>query len=252
MKYAILAAGALAFLSACNPAQLGVSGSLTSKGYINRSEVSLGYVYLWDRSNETARRINFVDPDNHPLTPSSQARDESVTFKQGAEVSGNVDLTEAEISDLSLEVASRSSVAGEALSSQGFQDPLEALLNEIRADKDRWYRSLELDDKLRLPENVVLVLVSEVTNGNSLRVEVDETAAAGVTFASRTVSTARGVLQFEISDTNQINVTNADGSVLFARMIPYTASEGPNGVQFSTVRDKDAIADLAQVLASGL
>jgi hypothetical protein len=78
MKYAILAAGALAFLSACNPTQLGVSGSLTSKGYINRSEVSLGYVYLWDRSNETARRINFVDPDNHPLTPSSQARDESV------------------------------------------------------------------------------------------------------------------------------------------------------------------------------
>ncbi|MCW2305230.1 hypothetical protein M2324_003649 [Rhodovulum sulfidophilum] len=252
MKYTILAAGALAFLSACNPAQLGVSGSLTSKGYINRSEVSLGNVYLWDRSSETARRVNFVDPDKHPLIPRSAERDETVTFKQGAEVSGNVELTEAEISNLSLEVARRSSVAGKALSSEGFRDPLAALLNEIRADKERWYRSLELDENFRLEDNVVLVLVSEVTIGNSLRVEVDKTAAAGATFSSRTVSTARGDLKFEISDTNQIDVTNADGSVLFARMIPYTASQGPNGVRFATVRDKEAVADLAEVLASGL
>lgn len=207
---------------------------------------------MWDRSSETARRVNFVDPDKHPLLPRSAERDEAVTFKQGAEFSGNVELTEAEISNLSLEVARRSSVSGEALSSEGFRDPLAALLNEIRADKERWYRSLELDEKFRLKDDVVLVLVSEVTNGNSLKVAVDKTVAAGATFASRTVSTVRGDLQFEISDTNQIDVTNAKGSVLFARMIPYTASQGPNGVRFATVRDKEAIADLAEVLASGL
>lgn len=43
----LLILAALLTLTACSTAKVGVSGSLTSKGYVNHSEVTLGNVYLW-------------------------------------------------------------------------------------------------------------------------------------------------------------------------------------------------------------
>lgn len=253
IKLWVIAAAAFVSLGACTTAKVGVSGSLTSKGYVNRSEVALGNVYLWHREEGSARRVQVVDPEKHRLTRPSPPRDDSVSFEQQASFEGGAKLDDSQQADLLLEVARRSSVASKQLSTVGFVDPLNALLDEIRADKTRWYRSLELSDDLTFDDGVFLVLVSEVSSGQSLQVQVEGSAAAGAQYASNSVRLPSGNLKFEIVDTNKIDFTANDenGTILFARLIPYVASKGPNGVQFQTAKDKSALGDLAKALASG-
>jgi hypothetical protein len=166
-------------LASCETANINVGGALTSQGYVNRSEIALGEVYLWDRVTNTSRRVNFVEPSPNLLTPPSPRRTLDVSFTQGIEFTGGVDgLTGDQVIDLVNEVKSRSSIESAEVTSIGFRDPLDAILEEIRADRARWYRSLEVTDDLTLPDGLVLVLVSGVTSGKSLAVEVDQQVAA--------------------------------------------------------------------------
>ena len=254
MRLFILALSAIFLLTACQ-AKIGVSNGLTSKGYINRSEVALGNVYLWQRDGGGTVRVNFVDPEKHPLTPRRPAKDETVTLTRGIEFQGGSELDAQQIADLTFEVRNRSGIDAKAISTIGFRDPLKALLEEIRADRPAWHASLELDEAtLTHPDGAIVVLVSEVTRGRQLTLEVDTNAAAGATFEAESVRKGSGKVEFKIVDTNKIDIvtTDAAGVPLFARLIPYVPSRGSNGVKFRTVKDSTVVLDLAKTLAAGI
>lgn len=210
---------------------------------------------------KSARRVNFVDPENHALKRPTSARDEKIKFQQSARLNGGVSLSKSQEADLLLEVSKRTAISSKDISTYGFVDPLNALLESIRADKDRWYASLELQNDLTFEKDVVLVLVSEVTRGKSMQTEVEGVIASGAKFTSESVrlakgsaSLAKGNVKFEIVDTDFIDFssTSPNGTILFARLIPYVASAGPNGVRFRTVKDKNAMTEIATVLSSGI
>ena len=123
----------------------------------------------------------------------------------------------------------------------------------MRAEPAFWYAELGLErnGNLRLPEGVFLVIVTQVTTGQSLRVNVDRELDAGGTFTS-SVITARGPVSFRISDARSLEIQSSEGATnLFAQFQIFATARGENGISLLPVDDRAARGELAAAIASG-
>jgi len=238
-------------LSGC-VARFGVEDTLTERGLINRGNLDLGMVYLWDRAEGTTRRIGIIDPETAALRRPTPPRDISVTLTGGAEFKGGVRLSEAAETELAAEVAGRSSILSKGIFTTGFANPRKALTDAIRGAPEDWLPALDYPPAPDAPTRYV-VIVSDVTRGDQLTVTVDQTAAAGTTFVSQQVRAGGAAIRFRIVDAGNLRIEGTGDSqpVLYATVLPFKVAQGANGPAFPSVTDARAMQDLAKAFASG-
>ncbi|WP_213685872.1 hypothetical protein [Roseicyclus sp.] len=231
--------------------QLGTA--LTSRGVIDQANLQLGQVMLWNRQEGTTRPIGRIDPARFGVASSSLREQETATFTGSAKLIGGVDLPDRLRGELESEVANRSQIALRNMRFTNLDGPRSAFYETVRAEPAFWYAELGLErnGNLRLPEGVFLVIVSQVTTGQSLRVNVDRELDAGGTFTS-SVITARGPVRFRISDARSLEIQSSEGDTnLFAQFQIFATARGENGIRLLPVDDRAARGELAAAIASG-
>lgn len=231
--------------------QLGTA--LTSRGVIDQANLRLGQVLWWDRAEGTVRTIGHIDAAHFGRASAAFRGDETATFTGSAKLIGGIDLPDRQRTELESEVANRSEIALRNLRVSDLNGPRNAFYRAVRADDQFWYSELGLDRNgpLLLPEGVFLAIVTEVTQGESLRVSVDRELDAGGTYTSSVV-TARGPVRFRISDARSLVITESDGNTnLFAQFQIFSTTRGENGISLLPVTDRSAREDLAFAIASG-
>lgn len=242
-----------AALAGCK-ANMQLSGTVTDRGVINRSNLDLGQVYIWNRAEGSSNRVYTIDSERAQLTRATAPVNSSVNFLRSASFIGGVDLSAEQKATLEAEVGSRSSVISTELSTQGFRAPVNTLIESVRANPDEWYQrlGLERDGDLLLPANTYLILVQDVSKGQSLNVKVDRELATRNAFTSNTIRMASGNLRFRIVDAAHLQfVARDEPAVLFANLSVYTTHRASNGLGFRRVVDAHLMDDLADTFISG-
>lgn len=234
-------------------ANMQIGTALTSRGVIDQANLQLGQVLLWNRVEGTTRPIGRIDPERFGRSSPALREQETAAFTGSAKLIGGVDLPDRLRGELESEVANRSQIALRNIRFTSLHGPSNAFYETVRGDDGFWYAELDLDRNgpLRLPDDVFLVIVTEVTRGESLRVTVDRQLDAGGTFTSSIV-TARGPVRFRVSDARSLEIASSDGNTnLFAQFQIYATTRGENGIRLLRVDDRMARAELAAAIASG-
>lgn len=253
-KFSFRLAPLLALLLVSCQADVRLAGTLTDRGVINRSNIELGNVYLWNRAQKTITRVNKIDASTQQLTPPTAPVNSNVGVSTGASFVGGATLTSEEQVALEAEVASRSSIVSKELSTSGFRSPIGALIDAINADPNGWLQSLNVTrENVELPNDTFLVFVHDISVGKSLSVTVDRQRAVGASFKSNTIKTPSGNLKFRIIDAGKLELDSPSGNTnLYARLSAYkTTSGGNNGLSLRLYSDKGLMTDLANTFVTG-
>lgn len=234
-------------------ANMQLGATLTSRGVIDQANLQLGQVMLWNRQEGTTRPIGRIDPARFGVASSTLREQETATFTGSAILSGGVDLPDRLRGELESEVANRSQIALRNMRFSNLAGPRSAFYESVRAEPEFWYAELGLDrnGNLELPEGVFLVIVTQVTTGQSLTLNVDRELDAGGTFTS-SVITARGPVRFRISDARSIEIQSSGGETnLFAQFQIFETARGESGIRLLPVDDRAARGELAADIVSG-
>jgi hypothetical protein len=243
----------VAMLGGC-AANMQLGTTPTSRGVIHQANLDLGQVIRWNRSAGTTRSINMIDPALFRVATSPRTDSDIATFTGKANLAGGVTLPDTLRAELETEVANRSRMELRGFRSARIVNPVHAFNQSVRADPAAWYDSLELDRSgpLELPEDVFLVIVTEVTTGEALQITLDRELAAGGTFTS-SVMTATGPVRFRVSDARSLEIMSSEGNAaFFARLQIFSTRRGESGIRLVALEDDTAMQQLATAIASGL
>lgn len=204
--------GLLAFLVlvSCDTAQVIMSRAYTEKGLLNVNNVRLGYVWIWDRSTDQIQRVDIISPQPENEFSDTTGFDTSVSFESGAKFSGNIKLTNAEISALETEVSRRSVLSSENLQTRAFRSPVRGLINSLNANPERFISSLQLLDVIATNGQKLYVIADEVGFSESTELSVDGKNAFGTEFEAGNI---KANLKFEVVDAGKLEIKGRNGGL---------------------------------------
>lgn len=227
-----------------------MSRAYTEKGLLNINNNRLGYVWIWDRSSEQIQRVDIISPLPENSFSDTSGFDSSVSFETGAKFNGNVSLTNAEITALEAEVSRRSVLRSENLRTTAIRSPVQALIDSLNQNPERFISSLQLFDVIEANGEKLYVIAHEVGFSELTELSVDGKSALGTDFEAGDV---KANLKFEVIDAGKMEFKGRDGNLAptFFRFAIIRPTMGDDNLpKFRTVTDA-AIGDFLELVKAG-
>lgn len=250
-------AATLVAVGCTKTANITLNDEVTSRGLINKPQMSIGQVYLWDRPGKSAVRLLTINvPDSELSGKNRNPLDIVTKFERGIEISANANLARVLDSELEADLKNEASNRTKLVTKQArrveLSNPVDALVNYIKSDPDKWYDTMatagvSAENEYQLAEGKYLVLVSEEVRGTALDLEVDTTnvTSSGFSFASKIDSD----IEFKISDVGSVVFESKAPTALLVNVVAYKTNAKPKGMGFSLRDDKELLADLLVALS---
>jgi len=238
-------------------ANITLGDEITSRGMINRAELALGQVYLWNRAEDSATRlVTIAIPSAELAGGNRNARDVEAKFERGIEISANAELKKILDDDLEVqlqnEATNRTLLKTSNSSQLELSNPFITLDNYVDGSPKGWYGAMETigataSNDYQIGDDEYLVLVSEVVQGTALNLQVDRSVVttAGAEFASQVDAD----INFKISDVGSVTITSADPTVLLADVTVYKTRRSQNGMGFTLQTDRTLLGELHDAIS---
>lgn len=148
LKLVLSFLAALTLAGCVKTANVALGDAVTSRGIINRAELELGQVYIWDRTEDSATRLLTIDVPQSDLSGSERnARNVEVSFERGVELTANAALSRVLNEDLEIQLRNeaRNRTRLRTLNSRQIElaNPYSTLEEYIDANPSDWYNAME-------------------------------------------------------------------------------------------------------------